>query len=140
MIIDAKELILGRLATFVAKKALLGERIDVINAEQAVISGDKKWILAHYVQKRDRGIPLKGPYMQRLPDRFVRKTIRGMLPYKQEKGRKAYDNIKCHIGVPENLKDQKAETIAPARLTKLPNVKFIKVGELCRLLGSKHGN
>lgn len=139
MIIDATELILGRLATFVAKKALLGERIDVINVEQAVISGNKKWILAHYIQKRDRGIPLKGPYMQRMPDRFVRKTIRGMLPYKQEKGRKAYGNIKCHIGVPENLKEQKAETIGSARVTKLPNVKFIKVGELCRLLGSKHG-
>jgi len=139
MIIDARNLILGRMATVVAKKALLGEKVDIINADLSVISGDKKWILAHYVQKRDRGIPLKGPYMHKLPDRFVRRTIRGMLPYKQEKGKKAYGNIKCYIGVPTILKDQKAETIESAKLTKLPNLKFIKVGELCKLLGAKHG-
>ena len=139
MIIDAKDLILGRMATVIAKKALLGETIDVVNAEEAVVSGSKKWIVADTVNRRDRGIPLKGPYMLKMPDRFVRKTIRGMLPYKQEKGRKAYDNIKCHIGVPEKLKDQKAETIESAKVTKLPNVKFIKVGELCKLLGAKHG-
>ena len=139
MLIDAKDLILGRLATFAAKKALLGEKIDIVNAEETIISGDRKWILAHYVKKRDRGIPLKGPYMQKMPDKFVKRIIRGMLPYKQEKGRKAYKNIKCHIGVPENLKEQKAETIDSIHLKKLPNVKFIKVKELCRLLGAKHG-
>jgi large subunit ribosomal protein L13 len=139
MIIDAKDLILGRLASFAAKKALLGEKIDIVNAEEAVITGNKKWIVAHNVQKRDRGIPLKGPYMRKLPDRFVKRAIRGMLPYKQEKGRKAYDNIKCYIGVPDKLKDKKAETVAFANLEKLPNVKFMKVKELCKLLGAKHG-
>ena len=137
MIIDAKDLILGRLATVAAKKALLGEKIDIINAEEAAISGGKKWIIGHYVQTRDRGIPLKGPYMQRLPDKFVKRAIRGMLPYKQEKGRNAYKKIKCHIGVPEELKGQKAETLAEANINKLPNVKFIKVKELCKLLGAK---
>ncbi len=38
MIIDANNMILGRLASFAAKKALLGEKIDVINCEKAVIS------------------------------------------------------------------------------------------------------
>jgi large subunit ribosomal protein L13 len=139
MIIDAKDLILGRMATFVAKQALLGEKIDVINAEEAVITGNRKWIISHHVRKRDRGVPLKGPYMKKMPDMFVKKAIRGMLPYKQEKGRKAYDNIRCHIGVPEKLKDQKAETLASASIEKLPNIKFIKVKELCKLLGAKHG-
>jgi len=139
MILDAKNLILGRLASVAAKKALLGETVDIINVEEAVITGDKKWILAHHIQKRDRGIPLQGPYFERMPDKFVRKAIRGMLPYKKDKGKKAYGNIKCYIGVPTNLKEQKAETIAPANITKLPNVKFIKVNELCKLLGAKHG-
>ena len=137
MIIDAKNLILGRMASFAAKKALLGEKIDIINAEESVITGDRKWILAHQIQKRDRGIPLKGPYFQRNADRFVKRTIRGMLPYKKPKGRKAYDNIKCYVGVPENLKGKAAETIQSANIIKVPNVKFIKVKELCRLLGGK---
>lgn len=139
MILDANDLILGRMASFAAKKALLGEKIHIVNAEEAVITGNKKWVIAHHIQKRDRGIPLKGPYIKRMPDRFVKRAIRGMLPYKQEKGRKAYDNIKCYLGVPDKLKEQKAETIAEANITKLPNVKFIKVKELCKLLGAKHG-
>ena len=137
MIIDANNLILGRMASFVAKKALLGEKVDIINAEEAVITGNRKWILAHNVQKRDRGIPLKGPYMQKSPDRFVRRAIRGMLPYKKEKGRSAYSRIKCYIGVPDDLKEKKAETVESANIIKLPNVKFIKVKELCKLLGAK---
>ena len=139
MIIDAKDLILGRMATVAAKKALAGETIDIVNAEEAVVSGSKKWIIADTVRRRDMGIPLKGPYFDRNADRFVRRAIRGMLPYKQEKGRKAFDRIKCHIGVPEQFKDKKAETIASANLSKLPNMKFIKVKELCRLIGGKRG-
>ena len=57
MIIDAKDLILGRLASFAAKQALLGETVDIVNAEESVITGNKRWIIAHYVQARDRGNP-----------------------------------------------------------------------------------
>ena len=45
MIIDASNLILGRLATFVAKQALLGEQVFIANCEKSVISGDKANIL-----------------------------------------------------------------------------------------------
>ena len=45
MIIDANNLILGRMATFIAKQALLGEDIKIVNCEKAVITGDRKEIL-----------------------------------------------------------------------------------------------
>ena len=48
MILDATNLILGRMATAVAKKALLGEKIDIVNCENAVISGNKYQILERY--------------------------------------------------------------------------------------------
>jgi large subunit ribosomal protein L13 len=137
MIIDAKDLILGRLASFAAKQALLGETVDIVNAEEAVITGNKRWIIAHYVQARDRGIPLQGPYFKTMPDRFVKRTVRGMLPYKQGRGKDAYKRVMCYIGVPISLKDKKTETIDSANLSKLPNTKFIKVGVLCKLLGAK---
>ena len=136
MIIDAKDLILGRLASFAAKHALLGETVDIVNAEEAVITGNKKWTVAHYVQTRDRGIPLQGPYFKRMPDRFVKRAIRGMLPYKQDKGKNAYKRIMCYIGVPISLQGKKAETVEFANISKVPNTRFIKVKDLCKLLGA----
>ena len=48
MIIDAKDLIAGRIATVEAKKALLGEEVSIVNAELAVITGRKKNIMEKY--------------------------------------------------------------------------------------------
>jgi len=44
MIIDATNLILGRLGTYVAKKALLGNKIDIVNCENSVVTGNRKRI------------------------------------------------------------------------------------------------
>ncbi len=137
MIIDATDLILGRMASFAAKKALLGEKIDIVNCENAVITGSKRFILSKYQQKRKRGVPLKGPYIPRMPDRFVRRSVRGMLNHKKARGRDAFKRVMCHIGVPEKFKDKKTETIKQANVEKLPNLNFVKVGEICRLLGAK---
>ena len=43
-IIDGNDAILGRLASFVAKNALEGEEIVVLNCEKVVITGNKKRI------------------------------------------------------------------------------------------------
>ena len=42
MIVDANNLVLGRLATVVAKKGLLGEKVDVINCENCRIIHNKE--------------------------------------------------------------------------------------------------
>ena len=60
MIIDATDLILGRLASFAAKKSLLGETIDIINCENAVVTGNKVLTFDEYKNKIKRG-PCKGP-------------------------------------------------------------------------------
>lgn len=137
MIINAENLILGRIATFAAKKALLGEEISVINCEKALMTGNKQQILAKYKQKNERGKPQKGPFIPKRADRFVRRTIRGMLPYKQEKGRKAFARVKCYIDVPEEFKDKKAEAIEKANIDKVPNLKYITVGTICKSIGGK---
>ncbi len=137
MIIDAKDLIVGRMATVVAKKALLGEKVNIINCEQAVVTGKRDEVIRSYLQKIHRGIPSQGPYFPRLPDRIVRRVIRGMLPYKQEKGRNAFERIMCYMGVPENLKDKKAETIKEANVSKLPNLKYVTIGDISKQIGAK---
>ncbi len=135
-VIDATNLILGRLATKVAKLALEGEKISIINSEKAVISGKKKMVLARFKDIREKGDPFHGPFYPRMPDRIVKRAIRGMLPYKKERGKKAYKNIKCYIGIPLNLKDAKSETIKRASISKT-TAKFIYVGEISKLLGAK---
>ena len=52
MIIDAKNLIVGRLSTFAAKKAMLGEKVDIVNCDLAVITGRKKWLIEEAKRKR----------------------------------------------------------------------------------------
>ena len=46
MIIDATDLIVGRMGAFAAKKVLLGEKIDIVNCEKAAVSGSRENILA----------------------------------------------------------------------------------------------
>lgn len=137
MIIDATDLILGRMASKIAKLSLLGEKIEVVNCEKAVITGEKSYLLRRYKQRKDRGIPLKGPYFPRMPDRIVRRTIRGMLPYKQGRGKEAFKNVMCHIGIPDELKDKKAETIKEANISKVPSLRYLSVGEISKVLGAK---
>jgi len=137
MIIDATNLIVGRLATVAAKKALLGEKIEIVNCEKAVVTGKRDAVIKSYLQKIHRGVPSQGPYFPKFSDRIVRRVIRGMLPYKQEKGRKAYERIMCYLSVPENLKDQKAETIKEANVSKLPNLKYVTIGDIAKQIGAK---
>ncbi len=135
MIIDATNLIAGRLATVVAKKALLGEEITIVNAELAVFTGDKKKVLAAQKQKRERGAPLIGPFVPRQPDRMLKRTIRGMLPYKQPRGEKAFKSIICYVGLPKRFEGQDIQTIEVANVEKVTQIKYVTIGEICKLLG-----
>jgi len=137
MIIDATNLILGRMATYTSKKALLGEKIDIINCEKAVITGKKDNIMARYHQKVKRGIPLQGPYFPKTPEGIVRRTIRGMLPHKQYKGREALKRVKCYIDVPKEFADKKAETLEIANVKNASTINYIYIKELCSLIKNR---
>ncbi|MBW2974788.1 50S ribosomal protein L13 [Candidatus Woesearchaeota archaeon] len=133
MILDAKDMILGRLASYAAKKALLGESIDIINCEDAVVSGNKKSTLMAYKERMQRGSRTRGPFNRRKPGMFVKRVIRGMLPYKKEIGKKALKRIRCHTGTPDKLKDKKPEQLDKMTISKLTVVKYAKVKEICRI-------
>ena len=137
MIIDANNLILGRLGTYAAKKALLGEKVDIVNCESCVVTGDKYDIFRKYDRFLHMGTPAKGPFTRKMPDRFVKRAIRGMLPYKKGRGRDAFKNIKCYIGFPDSLKDKKIDTIGEANAEKLPNFKYVTVKDICMHIGAK---
>lgn len=137
MIIDAKDAVLGRLSSFAAKQVLLGNKVDVVNCEEAVVSGKKQAILANYIRRIDRKAPTKGPYLYRRPDFFVKRTIRGMLPFKRARGREVYHNIKCHIGMPENLRNEKVTVLENASASKIHSTDHLKVKDVCKAIGWK---
>jgi len=136
MIIDGTNLILGRLATFAAKKALEGESVIVLNCEKVIVTGNRKSLMARFKEKRnDVGGPIKGPFYPKTPDRVVRRAIRGMLPFKQDRGRRAYKRVKCFKGIPETYSTQKIETIESAHYSKLKTLNFITVNDLSSIYG-----
>ena len=51
-IINGQDVVMGRLASFVAKELLKGEEINVVNCNKVIISGNKK-ILKKNLKKKD---------------------------------------------------------------------------------------
>ena len=137
-IYNGENMILGRLASAVAKDALLGEEVRVINCRRIIISGRKVNTYALAKGHWDRkAYPLKSSKFSRMPDRFVRRTIRGMLPWRDTRGREAFRRIMCYNSVPPELVDKNAVSLAHASVKKLPNLKFVTMEQLCHQLGGK---
>lgn len=135
MIIDAEDMIVGRLATFVAKRALMGEEISIVNAEKAVITGKPQEVFEKFKRKREMGAPLIGPHYPRTSERILKRMIRGMLPYKQPRGREAFEKIKCYKGVPSQF-EGKAQRLEQFNVSKT-YANFVTIGELSKKLGAK---
>jgi large subunit ribosomal protein L13 len=132
MNIDGKNAILGRLASFTAKRLLAGEAVNIVNAENIIITGsDPKKIVGAYLKKRRMGSPQHGPFFPRKPDMIVRRTIRSMLPYKTNRGRAAFKRLKVYIGVPEELKNEKFESRAATDI----KTNYVSVGKVAKALG-----
>lgn len=135
IVVDAGNARIGRVGAFVAKKLLEGEEVHIINAEEAVISGNPQDTVDKYVHRRQlqfKGNPEKSPYWPKVPDFFVKRLVRGMLPRKKASGRNAYSKLRVHIGAPEKVKGEpiRVDGADIGRLTK-----YVKVKEVCRLLG-----
>lgn len=136
-IIDATDLIIGRLATRVAKSLLLGEEIVIVNSEKAIITGPKEKVFEKFKQNRERGIPMNGPYQPKRADHILKRTVRGMLPYKQEKGESALKRLTCFISVPEQYGESKFETIEEANIAKSGSIQYVDLLTISKLLGAK---
>jgi len=133
---DATDQILGRFATRIAKELLKGENIRIVNCEKAVISGDPKVTEKHYLERRQRGDPIHGPFYPRTPDGIVRRTIRGMLPFHKPRGKEAFKRLKVNVGIPDELTKEKPIKIKEFDVNKL-KCKSISVEDLSIALGAK---
>jgi large subunit ribosomal protein L13 len=113
---------------------LNGEEVIIVNAEKIILSGKRKSKIAEAKQFLEVGAPERGPFHYRRPDRIVKKTVGGMLPIKQPKGKNAIARLRVFMGVPEELKNQKTETFAEANSAKLKGPSFT-LGELAKEIG-----
>ena len=108
LIINAENAVLGRLASYAAKQALLGKKVIIVNSEKAIVVGNEKDILRRYMEKRKRGgSSQKGPFFPSQPERILKRVIRGMLPYKKGRGRGAFKKIRCYKGLPPEFENEK---------------------------------
>ncbi|MEW6222318.1 MAG: 50S ribosomal protein L13 [Candidatus Hadarchaeota archaeon] len=140
LIIDGKDLILGRLATFAAKKLLEGEKVTIVNADEVIISGRKDSILEEYrtwLETRTVTNPRKGPFHPKRPEDLIRKSIRGMLPWKTARGKDAFHRLRVHGGVPEELAGKEKVAVPDAGLERLGTGRYLKLEKLSKLLGAK---
>jgi len=132
IILDGDKCILGRLASYTVKQALQGNSITILNCEKIFITGNKQNILERYLRKRARGKSgkMKGPLFPTLPDKIMKRTIRGMMRYKEGRFIPVFKKIKCYNGIPESY--SKAEKISICKVEE--GKKGISLEELSRLL------
>ena len=132
VVVDARDCILGRVASNVAQLALDGERVAVINAEAAIITGGEDDIMGKFGKRAEIGSD-RGPYYPKRPDRIFKRSIRGMLPYKETQGREAFENVRVYVGNPF---DEDGEVLEGTSLDRLSNIRFVQLGEVSEQLGA----
>jgi large subunit ribosomal protein L13 len=143
-LLDATDKILGRFCSQVAKKALLGEYLVIINAKNAIISGTKRDIHEKYLEKLNISTatnPLRGPFHERRPDTFMRRVIKQMLPRKKLRGKEALKRVHVYISdIPERFKSR-YQNLIPSEVYKAEKKRlsyynrFITLENLCTRIG-----
>lgn len=137
LIINGEGCLLGRLASHASKRALEGNRVVILNAEKVIISGNKSYFFNKFREGRNRGEPFNGPFIPRMPDRIVKRTIRGMLPYKKSRGSSAFKRVRVFIGTPDEYSKRKVKDVADIKFENANLLKYLSVGDLSKWLGAK---
>ena len=138
MIVDAKGLVAGRLASKVAKAVVRGESVTIVNAEEAVIVGSKESTLAKYKMRVDAAVksnPHYGPKYSRIPDRILRRMIRNMFPTKKRVKKRMIERLTVFNSIPKELAQEKMEKFEDMKCNERHS--FMTLKELALLLGGR---
>ena len=137
LVLDAKNQILGRFASYVAKQAIEGNRVVVLNAEKAVISGRRSSIVEkakRRLETRTLGTQSHAPVHQRRPDLYLRRVVRGMLPWDKPKGRAAFHRVWVFMGIPEEYAGKDATRVPKADASRLVSP-YVTLEDLAKEIG-----
>jgi large subunit ribosomal protein L13 len=128
LIIDASTSIFGRLCSFIAKKALEGNNVVVVNCNNAQITGDRKQVIAKYIKFKQKGArSLKGPKLPKTSIGIIKKGIKGMLPnIRRGIGKEAFSKIRCYNGIPKEFEGKDLINIKTKTGFEFTTIKEIK--------------
>ena len=137
-VIDIQNCILGRVLAKVSKKLLLGENIALVNCYDVLILGKKEYLVTKYKDKLQNKVIKQGPYYSRVPCDMVKRSIRNMLPYKNQRGVLALKRLKCYNKVPSTLINSEKLVIDSSKMNSSTSLYHTKMLDLCRILGYKN--
>jgi large subunit ribosomal protein L13 len=139
IVIDGKNAIMGRVASIAAKLILKGNTVYVVNVESLLISGGKRAIIKGRKEFLEVGSvvnPEHGPIHFRRPDNIFARTVRGMLPWREPKGKTAFHRLRAYHGYPDDLRKYKPMDISKC-MAKKPASFYLSLGDLAKELGWK---
>ncbi len=138
MLVNAEGLVAGRMASKIAKRAINGETIIIVNAEKVILVGTRQAVMKKFQQRVDAAVksnPLYGPKYDRVPSKILQKMIRGMLPNKSRTRERLLKQIKIFNSVPEKIKLEEAEKMDEIKCNEKHD--FMTMEEVAKLLGGK---
>jgi large subunit ribosomal protein L13 len=139
IVVDATNCIAGRMCSHVSKLLLQGNRVAIVNAEKAMLSGNRYNTIELYKEHLEINSvtnPIHGPFHPRRPDTILSKMVRGMVPKRKPSGMKVHRRLRAYIGIPEEMKSAKMESFADSKITK-PESYYITIGDVAKQIGWK---
>ena len=125
LLVDAEGMVLGRLASEVAKilrgkhkpdftpHVDCGDNVVIINAEKVKLTGNKmddKIYMRHSGYPGGQRIDSPEDFLKRRPEALVEKAVTGMLP-KSRLGRKVFHNLFVYVGSAHPHEAQQAKKL-----------------------------
>jgi large subunit ribosomal protein L13 len=142
IVVDGSGHILGRLASIIAKKLLEDKDLEiaVVNVEKIVVSGRPSEVIKMYKQTilpvRSHHAHKWRPKRPRSPIRLFKRTVWGMLPKHNKRGKEAYRRLKAFIGVPGELRNAEMVRFKEADASRLGR-DYVELGRIASELGWK---
>jgi large subunit ribosomal protein L13 len=131
IVVNGESAVYGRLCSYVAKRAMEGDEISVVNCEKVVITGNKVDIINRFRKIKEKGgHSMKGPILSKDCFKILKRGIRGMMSdHRKGMGKLAFRRIKCYNSIPEELKGQEMISLKGTKQDK-----YIELAELSRKL------
>jgi large subunit ribosomal protein L13 len=139
IVVDATNCIAGRMCSHVSKLLLQGNRVTVVNAERAMLSGNRYKTINSYKEHLEINSvtnPIHGPFHPRRPDTIISKMVRGMIPKRKSDGIEAFKRLRVYMGVPEGMKGANIKSFDDSKISK-PESYYISVAEVAKQIGWK---
>lgn len=143
LVIDGTDHVAGKLAAFIAKKALEGYTIHVLCAEGLILTGPMHRHVSmyrSYLNKRNIVNPARGAFHYKEPSKYFWKIFRNMTGRRTSRGKEAANRISVYEGIPKQFENVERLVVPKAlrEVTTDVNRKYVTLGDLLMQFGWHH--